>query len=209
MACGENLRERAGLEVFGGVHVGDDQGVVDRHVLDALAVAVLDLARVGGQWGAQEGVEHLPAGKQGMSVALAIAGHDRPGAARRGLQELLAQQVDGLAAGRRTVHQHHDGGVAATVEHFLQAQAQGTELAALRVGILHQERALGEDDGSEAGGVAAGHDDHQVGDRREHVDGAAEEGAAVPGEQGLVRSHARRLTRRQDDSAKAGRSRHG
>ena len=137
-----------------------------------------------------------------------VFGDDGPFSLGGGVSEGGFESSKRFHTDGRAVRESNHGGVASAVENFAEANAQRTELAergvGIDIGIQHQRRAIGIDDGSQGVSIRAGDDEHDIDVREEEAYGGGEErvsgrrsgGARRPGQLGYV-------VRRENDSAKS------
>src|SRR5262249_22706548 len=151
---------------------------------------------------------HLPSDNDGVSVLAAMLGNYRPRRVGRS-QEFALELIDGSKTWSRTIDQRDDSSVPPAVEHLLQADLQGAELAPVGIAVDHRGRSVGVDHRREVGFIPAHHHDDQVGQGLQRTDGGGKKSSVAPRQQRLVATHARRRARRQYYSGKGWGKRHG
>ena len=108
---------------------------------------------------------------------------------------------------RRPIDERNHRGIAAAFQNLPQADPQRTELPARRIGIHNQRRPIRIDHRSYGGFIVSDDDQHLIHVRKEEAYGSGKERVSQrqrrPRQQRLIATHAGRLTRRKNYSAKS------
>src|SRR5215470_17618093 len=145
-----------------GVDVDGHGGIFNGNVLNLLHVNMLDITGGRGGRSLKKLLDHFAAQEDRMAVLTSEFGNYSPLSPLERCVEFEAEMLDSFFMHRRTVNERDDRRVAAMVQNFLQADLQGTELAAFGLLIFGQRRSGCKYEGRDARRVLAAHHDHHL-----------------------------------------------
>jgi hypothetical protein len=203
---GVQQRWRQSGILFRRIHVNGYEWIVDSNVFDLTLVGALDIARGRCFRSFEERFEHRVPDQNGMPVFSLVLWNHCPLPFGYGPFEGGLQRLDGRGTDWRTINESEHRGVATAVSYLLQPDLQGAELPAIGIGIDHQRGAIGIHDWRQRGFVLTDHDEHNLDVGKKQPYGGGEKRVAPggwgPRQQRFFASHARRLTGRENYSAK-------